>query len=424
MLALSFIRERPETVREALLKRQEDPLLLESLLDLDRQRREVLQEVESLRAQRKQVSRQLAQAREKPADVVAEMRRVGDRIAELEAGLKELEQHMNDLLLQLPNIPDPSVPVGRDERDNVLVRSWGQPREFDFQPLPHWEVAERLGIIDFERGVRLSGSRFYVLKGEGARLQRALITWMLDVHTREHGYLEVYPPYLVKEEVMVGSGQLPKFRDNLYWDQEDNLWLIPTAEVPLVNLHREEILEPGTLPRYYCGYTACFRREKAAGGRETRGIKRVHQFDKVELVKIVEPSTSSQELERLVADAEVIFQRLGLPYRVYLLCTGDLGFAMAKTYDINVWAPASQEWLECSSCSNANEFQAVRAGIRYRPAPGARAIYPHTLNGSGVAIPRTMIALLETYQQPDGSVIVPEVLRPYMGGLERIEPKR
>lgn len=428
MLNMRLLREHPEVVREALAKRHETAPL-DEILALDAERRQLLVEKEALQARRNQVSREigrlLQQGQTAEAErLKAEMRAVGDHIRALEEKVRALEARLADLLLYLPNIPHPSVPVGQDERDNVLVRSWGEPRRFDFPPRPHWELAEHLDIIDFERAAKVSGTRFYILKGDGARLQRALITWMLDVHRERHGYTEIYPPFLVRGQALVGSGQLPKFAENLYRDCEEDLWLIPTAEVYLVNLHRDEIIEPGRLPLYYVAWTACFRREKAAAGREVRGIKRVHQFDKVELVKIVEPERSYEELERLVQEAEYIFQQLGLPYRVYLLCTGELGFAMAKTYDINVWAPGSGEWLECSSCSNAEDFQARRANIRYRPAPGARVEFVHTLNGSGVALPRTFAALLETYQEPDGSVVIPEVLRPYMGGQERLVPPR
>jgi seryl-tRNA synthetase len=294
------------------------------------------------------------------------------------------------------------------------VRAWGKPREFSFKPLPHWELGEKLGIIDFQRGVKLSGTRFYVLKGLGARLQRALISFMLDVHVNEHGYKEIYPPFMVKRECMVGSGNLPKFGDNLYHDEEDDFWFIPTAEVPLTNLHRDEILSADSLPIYYVAYTPCFRREKMSAGTDTRGIKRGHQFDKVELYKITGPGSSDEELEKLVADAEDICRKLAIPYRMVQLCTGDLGFAACKTYDIEMWAPGCAEWLEVSSCSNCGDFQARRANIRYRPEPGAKSEFVHTLNGSGLALPRVLIAVLENYQQADGTVLIPEVLEPYL----------
>lgn len=419
MLSLQLIRENPELIREALEKRH-DSAPLEGLLALDEKRRQLLRQVEVLRAQRNQVSRELGRMKEKPAELIAEMRKVGEEITSLDEEVKRVEEELQDFLLRLPNIPHPSVPRGKDERDNVVVRTWGEPRHFDFSPLPHWDLGEALGIIDFSRGVKLSGSRFYVLKGPGASLQRALITFMLDLHVKEHRYTEAYLPYMVRRECMVGSGNLPKFADNLYHDDEDDFWFIPTAEVPLTNLHRDEILEPGTLPLYYVAYTACFRREKMAAGKDTRGIKRGHQFDKVELYKFTEPETSDEELEKLVRDAEDVCQRLGIPYRVVQLCSGELGFAAVKSYDIEMWAPGCGEWLEVSSCSNCGDFQARRANIRYRPEPGARPRFVHTLNGSGLALPRVLIAVLENYQQADGSVVVPPVLRPYMGGIEVI----
>jgi len=317
--------------------------------------------------------------------------------------------------MQVPNIPQPTVPSGTGEGDNVVVRSWGEPKGFDFEPKPHWKLGESLGIIDFERGVKLSGTRFYVLKGIGARLQRALISFMLDLHTTEHGYQEIYPPFMVKRECMAGSGNLPKFADNLYHDEEDDLWFVPTAEVPLTGLHGDEIIPPGILPLYYVAYTACFRREKMSAGKDTRGIKRGHQFDKVELYKFTEPAASNQELEKLVNDAEQVCQRLGLPYRVKELCTAELGFAATKAYDIEMWAPGCDEWLEVSSCSNCGDFQARRANIRYRPSAEEKPQFVHTLNGSGLALPRVLIAVMENYQQADGSIIIPEVLQPYVG---------
>lgn len=424
MLDLNFIREHPEQVREALRKRHEDTAVLDRVLEWDRKRRELLQQVEGLRAERNRVSKEISRTKdpeERQAKIEA-MRQLKARLEGLENQLREVEQTLHDMLLRIPNIPHESVPEGVDERDNVIVRTWGEPKAFDFAPLPHWELGPMLDIIDFERAAKISGSRFYILKGDGARLQRALITWMLDVHTQEHGYTEIYPPALVRSHALVGTGNLPKFADVLYRDHEEDLWLIPTAEVPVTNLYRDEILPPGRLPIYHTAYTPCFRREKVAAGRDVRGIKRVHQFDKVELVKFVEPERGWDELQSLLAHAETIVQRLGLPYRVVLLSTGDLGFSAAITYDIEVWAPGSQEWLEISSCSWFTDFQARRANIRYRPEKGAKPRFVHTLNGSGLALPRTMIALLETYQQPDGSVVIPEVLRPYMGGQTVIEP--
>lgn len=415
MLDIKLIREKPELVREALQKRGDDAPL-EDILSLDKKRRELIQEIDSLRARHGQLSQPHLGPllREK-------LRELGEEIREKEKELKEVEDKLKELLLLLPNIPDPSVPVGRGEEANIIVRTGGRFREFDFSPLPHWEIGERLGIIDFERGVKISGTRFYVLKGYGSLLQRSLINFMLDLHTKEHNYIEVYPPFMVKRECMVGSGNLPRFKDNLYYDAEEDFWWIPTAEVPLTNLHRDEIIPPGVLPIYYVAYTPCFRREKMAAGRETRGLKRGHQFDKVELYKFCEPEKSNEELEKLVSDAEDVIRRLDLPYRVKKLCTGELGFASAMSYDIDVWAPGVGEWLEVSSCSNCTDFQARRANIRYRPKVGAKPQFVHTLNGSGVALPRLVIAILENYQQKDGSLIVPEVLRPYMK-IEVIKP--
>ena len=414
MLSLQFIRENPDLVREALQKRQfSEPI--DGVLALDERRRSLLTDVEALRARRNEVSKQIGKTGEKPPQVIEEMRQIGDRIKALDEQAGAIEEQLNDLLLRIPNIPHPSVPIGKDESDNIVVRSWGEARKFDFQPKPHWELGESLGIIDFERGVKLSGTRFYVLKGQGAHLQRALISFMLDLHTGRHGCTEMYPPFMVKRECMVGSGNLPKFADNLYHDEEDDFWFVPTAEVPLTNLHRDEIFNPGTLPLYYVAYTPCFRREKMSAGKDTRGIKRGHQFDKVELYKFVAPDSSDEELDKMVGDAEEVCRRLDIPYRVLQLCTGDLGFAATKSYDIEMWAPGCGEWLEVSSCSNCGDFQARRANIRFRPRSGAKLQFVHTLNGSGLALPRVLISLLENYQQPDGSIVVPEALRPYTG---------
>ncbi len=414
MLSLQFIRQNPDLVRESLTKRGEVSGL-DEVLRLDEERRRLIQEAESLRARKKQVSKEIGKMKEKPPELLAEMRDTGDSIKSLEAEGERIEGELNELLLRIPNLVHPSVPVGKDSSDNVVVREWGKPRKFDFTPLAHWDIGPKLGIIDFERGVKISGTRFYVLKGLGARLQRALISFFLDLHTREHGYKEIYPPYMVKRECMIGSGNLPKFADNLYHDEEDDLWFVPTAEVPLTNLHRDEILEPGVLPLYYVAYTACFRREKMSAGKDTRGIKRGHQFDKVEMYKFVEAEKSDEELKRMVRDASEVCEKLGLTYRIIQLCSGDLGFAATKSYDIEMWAPGCAEWLEVSSCSNCGDFQGRRANIRYRPQPGAKPEFVHTLNGSGLALPRVLISVLENYQQADGSVVVPEVLRPYVG---------
>jgi len=408
MLDLKFIRENIELVRQAIANRQ-DTAPLDEILELDLEHRRKVLELESFRHVRKEV------ARERKAEAIPEGRGLRAKIRAVEEDVRSLDKQLEELLLQVPNIPHPSVPLGRDDRDNIVVRSWGELKSFDFKPAPHWKLGESLGIIDFERGVKLSGTRFYVLKGLGAHLQRALISFMLDLHTTEHGYNEVYPPFMVKRECMVGSGNLPKFADNLYHDEEDDLWFVPTAEVPITNLHRDEIIPPGILPLYYAAYTACFRREKMSAGKDTRGIKRGHQFDKVELYKFTEPSASDQELEKLVNAAEHVCQKLGLPYRVLQLCTADLGFAAQKAYDIEMWAPGCGEWLEVSSCSNCGDFQARRANIRYRPSPDAKPQFVHTLNGSGLALPRVLIAIMENYQQADGSITIPEVLQPYVG---------
>lgn len=416
MLDLNFIREHPDQVKEALVKLNETAPI-DEILETDERRRQLLVEVEGLRARRNAVSKEIARMQD-PAEreaKIAEMRQVGDRIALLEDELREVEKRLYELQLQVPNMPHPSVPVGPDESHNVVIRQEGQPREFDFTPLPHWDLGTMLGIIDFDRGVKLAGSRFYVLWGLGSRLQRALINWMLDLHVHKHGYTEVYPPFMIKREGLIGSAHLPKFAENIYHDAEEDFWFIGTAEAPLTNLHRDEILDISQLPLYYVAYTACFRREKMAAGRDVRGIKRGHQFDKVEMYKLTTPETSYEELEKLVDNAEDVCRALGIPHRVVQMCTGDLGFAAAKKYDIEMWAPGSGEWLEVSSCSNCEAFQARRANLRFRRAPGARPEYVHTLNGSGLALPRTVIAILENYQQRDGSVVVPEVLRPYMG---------
>ncbi len=410
MLDLKFIRENIELVRQAVANRQ-DTAPLDEILQLDTERRQKILELESLRHARKEAAR----TKKAGTETANEGRDLRVMVKGLEEETRHLDNQLEELLLQIPNVPHSTVPIGKDEKDNVAVRTWGEPRNFDFLPAPHWKLGKSLGIIDFERGVKLSGTRFYVLKGLGARLQRALISFMLDLHTTEHGYQEIYPPFMVKRECMVGNSNLPKFADNLYHDEEDDLWFVPTAEVPLTNLHRDEIILPGILPIYYVAYTACFRREKMSAGKDTRGIKRGHQFDKVELYKFTEPPTSDQELEKLVNDAEQVCQKLGLPYRVSQLCTGDLGFAATKSYDIEMWAPGCDEWLEVSSCSNCGDFQARRANIRYRPSSEAKPQFVHTLNGSGLALPRVMIAIMENYQQADGSIIIPEVLQKYVG---------
>ena len=413
MLDIKLIRENPELVRQSLEKRG-DSFALDSILEIEGRYRNLLRQTEGLRAKHNETSKQLGQSKERPPQLIAQMRQLGDQISSLQQQTKEAKAELDSLLLELPNMPHPSVPLGTGAADNVVVRTCGKPRELSFEPLPHWELGEKLDIIDFQRGVKLAGTRFYVLKGLGAHLQRALISFMLDVHVRENGYKEIYLPSMVKRECMVGSGNLPKFGDNLYHDDEDDFWFIPTAEVPLTNLHRDEILSADRLPVRYVAHTPCFRREKLAAGTDTRGIKRGHQFDKVELYKLTDPDSSDEELEKLVADAEDICRRLDIAHRVVRLCTGDLGFAACKTYDIEMWAPGCAEWLEVSSCSNCGDFQARRSNIRYRPEPGAKPQIVHTLNGSGLALPRVLIAVLENYQQADGTVLIPEVLEPYM----------
>jgi seryl-tRNA synthetase len=414
MLDIKLIRENPDMIRNMLASRG-DVTSIDEILDSDKQYLNLLHDAETLRAKRNEVSKQISKMKEKPAQLIADMRQVGDQISATEEKMAKLTAEIEQRLLRIPNIPREDVPRGNDSADNVTLRTWGKQKEFDFTPLPHWDLAEKLDIIDFARGVKLSGTRFYVLKGLGARLQRAIINFMLDLHVKEHGYKEIYPPFMVKQECMVGSSNLPKFADNLYHDVEDDLWFVPTAEVPLTNMHRDEIIPPGVLPIHYVAYTACFRREKMAAGKDTRGIKRGHQFDKVELYKFCEPEKSTDELESLLADAEDVCGKLELPYRVLMLCTGDLGFASAKSYDLEMWAPGCEEWLEVSSCSVCDDFQARRANIRYRADSKAKPRFVHTLNGSGLALPRVVISILENYQQADGSIVVPKVLQPYMG---------
>ena len=417
MLDMRLIRDESDLVREALVKRHMDPSVVDQVLALDEQRRLLIQDVEVMRAERNAVSKEIGKMKseEQRQAKIAAMRELGDRITGIDLDLKRVEEDLQHLVSEIPNIPDPEVPVGVDDSDNIVLRTVGSLPEFDFEPKPHWDIGSELGIIDFERGVKLSGSRFYVLSGLGARLQRALIFWMVDLHIRQ-GYLEKYPPFMVRGEVLYGAGQLPKFKDNLYRDHEEDLWMVPTAEVPLTGFHMDEILEDEQLPLRYTAYTACFRREKMSAGRDVRGIKRGHQFDKVELYTYCKPKDSADEHEQMLKDAEETVAQLGLPYRVLLQSTGDLGFGSHKTYDIEVWAPGCGEWLEISSISNVGDFQARRAGIRYRPAAGKSTKFVHTLNGSGLGMPRTLIAVLENYQQADGSVNIPEVIQPLMGG--------
>ncbi|MBI3958065.1 MAG: serine--tRNA ligase [Chloroflexi bacterium] len=422
MLDIKWMRENRDALAEAMHKLNDYTAPWEQALALDERRREILTRVEALRAERNSGSKEIGLLfREKKtaeANALKErMGSIGDEIDALDAELHTVDADFEDAMLRIPNIPEPDVPVAEDESGNQVVKGWGTPRSFDFTPKAHWDLAEALDVIDFERGVKIAGSRFYVLKGPVARLQRALINWFLDVHTTEHGYTEVYPPFLVRTSSMLGTGNLPKFGDVLYRDAEEDYWLIPTAEVPVTNLHRDEILDAGTLPRYYVANTPCFRREKVSAGKDVRGIKRVHQFQKVEMVKFVEPQHGREELERLTRNAEELAERLGLPYRRVAIATGDLSFVAAIKYDIELWAGGCQEWLEVSSCALFRDFQARRANIRYRPEGGKGTEFVYTLNGSGLALPRVIIAILENYQQADGSVVIPDVLRPYMGGL-------
>jgi len=422
MLDLKFVRRNPEVVQDALKRRGYD-LVVDELLKTDGLWREKLVTLEQLKNRRNAVSEEIGRLKAAGCDdaaLIAEMRAVGSRIKELEAVVRGLEEKIQDCLLGIPNIPHPSVPFGRDAGENPEISRWGTPRDFTFTPRPHWEIGENNHILDFERGSRVAGARFAFYRGAGAALERAVISFMLDLHTREHGYTELFPPFLVNAASMTGTGQLPKFAEEMFKVEAKDYYLIPTAEVPVTNYHRDEILDGGALPLRYAAYSACFRAEAGAAGKDTRGLIRQHQFNKVELVKFCRPEQSEEELEKLLRDAEEVLRRLELPYRVIVLCTGDMGFAAAKTYDIEVWFPSFGEYKEISSCSNFTDFQARRANIRYRSQPRAKAEFVHTLNGSGLAVGRTVAALLENYQAEDGSVFVPQVLRPYLGGLERI----
>jgi seryl-tRNA synthetase len=422
MLDIALLRNQTDLVRASMKARRFDAPI-DKALELDSQRRVLLGEVEQLKAARNTVSKEIGKIKdpgEKQAKI-AEQKGVGDKIAELDAQLRQVDEDLLATLSGMPNLLDARVPDGDDDTQNVVLRTIGEPKPLGFTPKPHWDLGTDLKIINFEQGVKLTGSRFYVLHGAGARLQRALIAWMLDLHTRKQGYNEVYTPFMVKGESMFGAGQLPKFKDNLYKDYEEDLYMVPTAEVPVTNLYRDDILEASTLPLRYSAYTPCFRREKMAAGRDVRGIKRGHQFDKVEMYTFTLPEESDEELERMRADAEETCSELGLVYRVKQLCSGDVGFGARTTYDLEVWAPGQDEWLEVSSVSNCGDFQARRANLRFRREPGAKPEFLHTLNGSGLGLPRTMIAVMENYQQADGSIVVPEVLRPWMGGIDVIK---
>ncbi|MFO7264096.1 MAG: serine--tRNA ligase [Bacillaceae bacterium G1] len=426
MLDSKLLRDHLDEVREKLRHRNEDISGLDRFKDLDVRRRQLLQESEALKNRRNTVSQEVARRKrqgEAADDLIEEMRQVGEQIKRLDEELRVVQGELDDILLTLPNIPHESVPVGESEEDNVPVRYWGEKPNFSFTPKPHWELGTDLGLFDFERAAKVTGSRYVFYRGLGARLERALINFMLDLHTTEHGYEEMFPPFIVNRHSLLGTGQLPKFEEDVFRIAEHDDYLIPTAEVPVTNFFRDEILSADQLPMKFAAYSACFRSEAGAAGRDTRGLIRMHQFNKVELVKFVEPQHSYDELERLVNDAEQVLQRLGLPYRVVLMCTGDLGFTAAKKYDLEVWLPASGQYREISSCSNFEAFQARRANIRYRPHPKAKPEFVHTLNGSGLAIGRTVAAILENYQQEDGSVVIPEALRPYMNGVEVIRPQ-
>lgn len=423
MLDVKFVRENPELV-EAGLKKRGMEMGLDNFLALEKKRRQTLGEVEQLKSRRNKVSETIAQkkkAGEEAQDLIEEMREVSQQIKELDEQLKAMEEDMQASLLNIPNIPHDSVPEGLSDEENEEVRRWGEPSQFDFTPKAHWEIAENLGILDFERAGKVTGARFTFYKGLGARLERALINFMLDLHTGEHNYVELFPPFLVNSSSMTGTGQLPKFAEDMFKVENHDLYLIPTAEVPVTNIYANEILDGAQLPIYHCAYSACFRAEAGAHGRDTRGLIRQHQFNKVELVKFAHPDHSYEELEKLTNNAERVLQLLGLPYRVVNLCAGDLGFSSAKTYDLEVWLPAFNNYREISSCSNFGDFQARRANIRFREGK-SKPRYVHTLNGSGVAVGRTVAAILENYQEADGSVRIPEVLQPYMGGIERIVP--
>ncbi len=422
MLDINFIRNNPDRVKQAIAHKHENAANVDQILDLDAQRRSLLHTCEQLKSKRNEKSKEVSELKKKGQDasrIIEETKKIGDEIKSFEEKLNELEPRINGLLLRIPNIPAPDVPVGKDERDNVIVKTWGQRKAFDFAPLPHWELGRLLNILDLERSSKISGSGFILLRGPGAKLERALFSFMLDLHTREHGYTELFPPFLVNRTSMTGTGQLPKLEEDMYRTSADDLFLVPTAEVPVTNIHRDEILSHKDLPIYYTAYTPCFRREAGSYGKDTRGIIRVHQFNKVELVKLVKPETSYDELESLLGNAEKVLQLLGLEYRVAKLSTGDMSFAAAKCYDIEVWTPGVGKFLEVSSCSNFEDFQARRINIRFRDEDG-KLRFVHTLNGSGLALPRTVIAILETYQQKDGSVVIPEVLQPYMGGSKVI----
>ena len=421
MLDINLIRENPDIVRNALKLRQMDTDVVSRILEIDQQRRSLLTKAEALKNERNTVSKEISQVKdpEQRKAKIEAMRVVGDQIAELDEQIRKVETDQTEILSGIPNLPAEDTPLGKDDSENIVVRVIGEQPKFDFTPQPHWDLGPKLGIINFDQGVKITGSRFYVLSGAGARLQRALIAYMLDLHIKQ-GYREQYLPFMVKGDVLYGSGQLPKFADNLYRDHQEDFWMVPTAEVPLTGIHMGDVIEDGSLPLRYTAYTPCFRREKMSAGRDVRGIKRGHQFDKVEMYIFCRPEDSAKELDKMVADAEATCKGLGLTYRIKRLCTGDLGFNARITYDVEVWAPGCGEWLEVSSVSNVEDFQARRANIKYKPADGGKNRLVHTLNGSGLGLPRTLISVMETYQQADGSIAVPEALRTWMGGIDVI----
>ena len=425
MLDLKFVRDNIDRVNQMLEDRHMDTDL-KAFLVLDENRRRILRRVEELKYRRNVASEEISRLKREKKDAsrqIGEMREVGEQIKALDSELAAIEEAFREVLLLIPNMPHESVAVGLDEKDNPVVRTWGAAPEFSFDPKPHWEIGENLGILDFERASRMTGARFALYWDSGAALERALISFMLDLHTRRHGYTEVLPPFMVNSNSLLGTGQLPKFKEDLFKIEGRDFYLVPTAEVPVTNIHANEVLDEETLPRYYTAYTPCFRSEAGSYGKDTRGLIRQHQFNKVELVKFVSPATSYDELERLLANAETVLQELGIHYRVVMLCTGDLGFSASKTYDIEVWLPGQNTYREISSCSNFEAFQARRANIRFRSKGRSKTDFVHTLNGSGLAVGRTLVAVLENYQQEDGTVRIPEVLRPYMGNAERIGPR-
>ena len=426
MLDAKYIREHIDEVRERLSRRGQ-PLSLDQFILIDSERRKAIQEWERLRALQKKVSDEVSKRKREgtdASDLISEMKKVSQEVKDLDRVVEEKERALQEFLLVIPNLPHPSVPKGTDSSENEEVRRWGEIPKFDFEPKPHWDIGEELGILDFKTGAKIAGARFTLYWDLGAKLERALINFMLDLHTRQHGYQEVLPPFMVNRTTMTGTGQLPKFEEELFKIEGLEYFLIPTAEVPVTNIHQGEVLEESVLPLYYTAYTPCFRKEAGSYGKDTRGLIRQHQFNKVELVKFSKPESSYEELEKLLSNAEEVLKRLKLPYRVVTLCTGDLGFSASKTYDIEVWLPGQKTFKEISSCSNFEDFQARRAKIRYRVSGKSKTEYVHTLNGSGLAVGRTLVAILENYQQADGSVIIPEVLRPYLYGVERIEKKR